>query len=48
MLELFTVLYVPADIPGTEYRLATISGSQEGCQRAKRMVEEIVAEVMLL
>ncbi len=31
---------------GSEYRLATISGSAEGCHRAKKMVEEIVAEVM--
>eukprot|EP00731_Ephydatia_muelleri_P024155 Em0016g426a len=32
------------DIPGTEYRAATISGPPDACQRAKKMVEDIVAE----
>lgn len=34
-----------SDIPGTEYRAATISGPPDACQRAKKMVEDIVAEV---
>ena len=33
------------DIPGSDYRIATISGSPEGCQRAKKMVDDLVAEV---
>ena len=33
------------DIPGTEFRLTTISGPPENCMRAKEMVEAIVAEV---
>ena len=34
-----------SDIPGTEFRAATISGPPDACQRAKKMVEDIVAEV---
>lgn len=34
-----------ADVPGTDYRIATISGSPDGCQRAKKWVEDLVAEV---
>lgn len=33
------------DIPGTDYRVATIAGPPESCHRAKKMVEDIVAEV---
>lgn len=33
------------DVPGTDYRIATISGSPDGCQRAKKWVEDLVAEV---
>jgi far upstream element-binding protein len=32
------------DIPGTDYRIATIAGPGEACVRAKKMVEDIVAE----
>ena len=34
-------------MPGTEFRIATISGSPMGdsCERAKKMIEEIVGEV---
>ena len=35
------------DVPGTEFRVATIAGPPEACQRAKKMVEDIVAEVSL-
>ena len=38
------LVFVP-DIPGTDYRIATIAGPGEACVRAKKMVEEIVAEV---
>ena len=34
-----------ADIPGTGYRIATITGPSDACMRAKKMVEETVAEV---
>ena len=40
-------LHLP-DIPGTEFRAATISGPPDACQRAKKMVEDIVAEVNIL
>lgn len=35
------------DIPGTEFRIATISGPPMGdcCERARKMIEEIVGEV---
>jgi far upstream element-binding protein len=32
------------DVPGTDYRIATISGSPDGCQRAKKWVDDLVAE----
>ena len=33
------------DIPNTSFRMATISGLADSCQKAKKMVEDIVAEV---
>ena len=33
------------DVPGSEYRVATISGNPEACSRAQHMVMDIVAEV---
>ena len=36
---------MPADVPGTDYRIATISGTPEGCQRARKWVDDLVAEV---
>ena len=33
------------DVPGTEYRIATISGSPDGCERAKKWVEDLINEV---
>jgi far upstream element-binding protein len=33
------------DVPGTDYRIATISGTPEGCQRARKWVDDLVAEV---
>jgi far upstream element-binding protein len=32
------------DVPGTDYRIATISGTPEGCQRARKWVDDLVAE----
>ena len=40
-----SALLITLDVPGTEYRVATIAGPPEACQRAKKMVEDIVAEV---
>ena len=37
-----------ADVPGTDYRIATISGTPDGCQRAKKWVEDLVAEVSFI
>lgn len=34
-----------ADIPGSETRVATLSGNPEACARAHKMVMDIVAEV---
>lgn len=34
------------DVPGVDYRLATISGPPECCSRARKMVQDIVAERM--
>ena len=34
-----------ADAPGTDIRVATISGNPEACSRAHKMVMDIVAEV---
>ena len=34
-----------ADVPGTDCRIATISGTHEGCQRAKKWVDDLIAEV---
>lgn len=36
------------DIPGVDYRMATISGPPECCSRARKMVQDIVAEVHVL
>lgn len=41
-------MYFHLDVPGTEYRIATISGNPEACAKAQRMVEDIVAEVCTL
>ena len=34
-----------SDVPGTDCRIATISGTHEGCQRAKKWVDDLIAEV---
>lgn len=36
------------DLPGTESRIATISGSPEACSRAHKMVMDIIAEVKVI
>ena len=46
MAVLISLSSSPADIPGTDFRLATISGPPPNCARAKEMVEAIVAEVI--
>ena len=46
MAALTLLTSFPADIPGTDFRLATISGPPSNCARAKEMVEAIVAEVI--
>ena len=38
-------MYICTDVPGTDHRIATISGNPDACARAQRMVEEIVDEV---
>ncbi len=35
------------DVPGSEYRVATISGNPDACSRAQNMVMDIVAEVSI-
>lgn len=45
MRELLFPLWHVTDIPGTDFRIATIAGSPDACMRAKTMVEDIVAEV---
>eukprot|EP00731_Ephydatia_muelleri_P024181 Em0016g452a len=44
IIDAFLCTHHTTDIPGTEYRAATISGPPDACQRAKKMVEDIVAE----
>ncbi len=41
------MLYFIVDNPGMEYRIATITGPHMGdnCERARKMIEEIVGEV---
>ena len=36
------------DVPGTDYRIATISGTPDACQRAKKWVDDLIAEVPTL
>ena len=38
-------LILSSDIQGIDYRIATISGPPECCARARKMVQDIVAEV---
>ena len=33
------------DMPGTEFRIATISGNPDACAQARRMVMDIIDEV---
>ena len=40
--------HLHADVPGLDYRMATISGPPECCSRARKMVQDIVAEVHIL
>lgn len=36
------------DMPGTDFRIATISGNPDACAQAKRMVMDIIDEVGML
>ena len=45
LYTVFVQFHISSDIPGIEYRLATISGPPDACLRAKAMVEDIVGEV---
>ena len=40
-----SIIFPSLDIPGIDYRMATISGPPECCSRARKMVQDIVAEV---
>ena len=40
------IVFLPVDVPGTEFRTATISGNPDACGQAHRMVMDIINEVL--